>query len=163
MTDLFLVPSSKSCIFPIDTIKTRLQAGKGLSNNPFNCAAQIFKTEGIRGFYRGLAANLVGVTPEKAIKLAANEFFREQFEKDDGSIALHHEMISGAGAGFCQVIATNPMEIVKIRMQMQATLPVAEQQGTLQVLLLYSITSTLILYYYHYMPQLKLLYSFQIR
>jgi solute carrier family 25 aspartate/glutamate transporter 12/13 len=27
-------------------------------------------------------------------------------------------MLAGAAAGFCQVIATNPMEIVKIRMQL---------------------------------------------
>jgi Mitochondrial carrier protein len=31
------------------------------------------------------------------------------------------------------VVATNPMEIVKIRMQMQALLPVAERQNTMQV------------------------------
>lgn len=33
---------------------------------------------------------------------ACNEFFRECFEKEDGSIELIHEVISGAGAGFCQ-------------------------------------------------------------
>jgi len=100
---------------------------------PLECANLILKTEGIRGFYGGLGANLIGVTPEKAIKLAANEFFRELFEREDGSIALHHEMISGAAAGFCQVIATNPMEITKIRLQMQATLPPAQRQSLIQV------------------------------
>ena len=33
------------------------------------------------------------------------------------------------GAGFCQCIATNPMEITKIRMQVQATLPVEQRTG----------------------------------
>lgn len=122
-----------SCIFPIDMVKTRLQAGKGLVTNPLTVATQILRNEGIGGFYSGLGANLIGVTPEKAIKLAANEFFRELFEKDDGSIALHHEMVAGASAGICQVIATNPMEITKIRLQMQATLPIAERQTMLQV------------------------------
>lgn len=64
---------------------------------------------------------------------AANEFFREKFERDDGSIALRHEILSGAGAGFCQVIATNPMEITKIRMQMQATLPVDQRMSAVQL------------------------------
>lgn len=36
------------------------------------------------------------------IMQACNEFFRECFEKDDGSIDLIHEVIAGAGAGFCQ-------------------------------------------------------------
>jgi len=36
------------------------------------------------------------------------------------------------GAGFCQCIATNPMEITKIRMQVQATLPKEERVGLIQ-------------------------------
>ena len=38
---------------------------------------------------------------------------------------------SPPGAGFCQVIATNPMEITKIRMQVQATLPPEQRTGLL--------------------------------
>lgn len=44
-----------------------------------------------------------------------------------------NEMLSGAMAGFCQVIATNPMEITKIRMQMQALLPESERMTAVQV------------------------------
>lgn len=62
-----------------------------------------------------------------------NEYLREMFEHEDGSIDLGHEILAGAGAGFCQVIATNPMEITKIRMQMQATLPVEQRLGLVQV------------------------------
>jgi len=124
-----------TCIFPIDMIKTRLQASSGKYSGPIDCFKQIFKTEGgPRAFYRGLLANLTGVIPEKGIKLATNEFIREIFEEDDGSIALQHEVLAGAGAGFFQIIATNPMEITKIRMQMQALLPVAERQTTVEVI-----------------------------
>jgi solute carrier family 25 aspartate/glutamate transporter 12/13 len=123
-----------SCIFPIDMVKTRLQASKGLYSGPIDCFQQIVRNEGgPRALYRGLTPNLVGVTPEKAIKLAANEFFREKFENPDGSIGFLHEMLSGALAGFCQVIATNPMEIVKIRVQMQATMPAAEKMNAVQI------------------------------
>lgn len=123
------------CIYPIDIIKTRLQASvKGTYSGPVDVFRKIISNEGgPRALYRGLGPNLIGVTPEKAIKLAANEFFREKFEKEDGSISLLHEVLSGAGAGFCQVIATNPMEVSKIRMQMQALLPVAERQTAMQV------------------------------
>lgn len=37
-------------------------------------------------------------------------------------------------AGFCQVIATNPMELVKIRVQLEAALPKAEQQSTIKII-----------------------------
>jgi solute carrier family 25 aspartate/glutamate transporter 12/13 len=44
-----------------------------------------------------------------------------------GSIEVYQEILAGAGAGTCQVIATNPMEMVKIRMQLQSMLPEAER------------------------------------
>jgi solute carrier family 25 aspartate/glutamate transporter 12/13 len=94
-----------SFIYPIDMIKTRLQSDKiNLYKGPLDAAKKIIKTEGgFAAFYRGLIPNLVGVTPEKAIKLAVNEVIRDYYEKPDGSIQLKHEMIAGAGAGFCQV------------------------------------------------------------
>lgn len=65
--------------------------------------------------------NLIGVTPEKAIKLTMNDIFREYFTASNGGgkIKLWQEMLAGSGAGFFQVAATNPMEIVKLRMQLQ--------------------------------------------
>lgn len=62
-----------------------------------------------------------------------NEFIREKFEREDGSIRLEHEILSGAGAGFCQVIATNPMEITKIRLQMNKLLPVEQRMTAIEV------------------------------
>ena len=39
------------------------------------------KEGGLRAFYKGLAPNLIGVIPEKALKLAVNDLVREQFAK----------------------------------------------------------------------------------
>ena len=36
--------------------------------------------------YRGSAVNIVLITPEKAIKLAANDFFRYQYQDKQGSV-----------------------------------------------------------------------------
>ena len=116
-------------------MKTRLQSNASLYSGPFNCAATLLKTEGVLGFYNGLRVNLLGVMPEKAIKLAANETFREFFtaRNGNGKIKVHQEMLSGAGAGFCQVIATNPMELVKIRMQLESDRPPADRRSTLTI------------------------------
>lgn len=129
-------------------VKTRLQSA-GKYAGPLDCFRKIYSTEGgVRAFYRGLGANLTGVIPEKAIKLAANETFREKLENEDGSIDLHNEVLAGASAGFCQVIATNPMEITKIRMQMQATLPIAERQTTMEVVKVCLYIFILLVYIY---------------
>ena len=70
-----------TAIFPVDMVKTRLQAtGKGDSglggtggvrySGPIDCIRKIVTNEGgPRALYRGLVPNLIGVTPEKAIKL----------------------------------------------------------------------------------------------
>uniref|UniRef100_A0A671S838 Mitochondrial glutamate carrier 2 n=1 Tax=Sinocyclocheilus anshuiensis TaxID=1608454 RepID=A0A671S838_9TELE len=65
----------------------------------------------------GAAVNLTLVTPEKAIKLAANDFFRYHLSKDGQKLTLPREMLAGCGAGTCQVIVTTPMEMLKIQLQ----------------------------------------------
>jgi len=72
------------------------------------------------GFYRGLGPQLIGVAPEKAIKLTVNDFVRSlAMDPETGRIKLGWELIAGGTAGGCQVVFTNPLEIVKIRLQMQ--------------------------------------------
>jgi len=82
-------------IFPVDMVKTRMMSANAakLYKNPIDCAQKILKQEGVRGFYKGLNANLIGVLPEKAIKLTANEVFREKLEEPNGTIKLHNEMV----------------------------------------------------------------------
>lgn len=129
-----------SCIFPIDVVKTRLQnqkpdpkTGKLMYRGIGHAFKTIIGKEGLRAMYKGLGANLVGVSPEKAIKLGANDFFRETLELPDGSLPLSRQIMAGGAAGFCQVSATNPMEIVKLRMQLQNLKPVADRLSTGEV------------------------------
>ena len=88
-----------------------------------DCFRQVFQREGFLGFYRGLLPQLVGVAPEKAIKLAVNDLLRDMFTNRDKagqhSIYFPLEVLAGCGAGASQVVFTNPLEIVKIRMQVQ--------------------------------------------
>ncbi|XP_067308045.1 mitochondrial glutamate carrier 1 isoform X2 [Pseudorasbora parva] len=82
-----------------------------------DCLRKTIRSEGFCGMYRGAAVNLTLVTPEKAIKLAANDFFRHQLSKDGQKLTLVGEMLAGCGAGTCQVIVTTPMEMLKIQLQ----------------------------------------------
>ncbi|KAJ1827804.1 mitochondrial aspartate-glutamate transporter agc1, partial [Coemansia sp. RSA 2703] len=119
-----------SIIFPLDMVKTRLQNQKPINGKlPYrggiDCFQQIVRKEGVRGLYRGLVPNLAGVTPEKAIKLAVNDIMRGVLADRAGTsidrLPVMYGALAGATAGLCQVIATNPMEIVKIQMQVAAT------------------------------------------
>lgn len=110
-----------TAVYPIDLVKTRMQAQKhkALYDNSLDCFRKIIKKEGFKGLYSGLAAQLVGVAPEKAIKLTVNDLIRGIGTDENGTITMPWEILAGSSAGACQVIFTNPLEIVKIRLQMQ--------------------------------------------
>ncbi|KAL9031789.1 MAG: hypothetical protein Q9196_000216 [Gyalolechia fulgens] len=113
-------------VYPIDLVKTRMQnqrskrVGEMLYKNSIDCAKKVVRNEGFKGLYSGVLPQLVGVAPEKAIKLTVNDLIRGHFtEKNSNKIWWPHEILAGGTAGACQVIFTNPLEIVKIRLQVQ--------------------------------------------
>ncbi|EFN69184.1 Calcium-binding mitochondrial carrier protein Aralar1 [Camponotus floridanus] len=113
-----------TAVYPIDLVKTRMQnqrtgsfIGELMYRNSFDCLKKVIRHEGIFGLYRGLMPQLMGVAPEKAIKLTVNDFVRDKFMDKNGNLPLYGEIMSGACAGGSQVIFTNPLEIVKIRLQ----------------------------------------------
>lgn len=112
-----------TCVFPIDLVKTRLQNqevgpnGEKMYRSMMDCFRKTRRAEGFSGMYRGSAVNILLITPEKAIKLAANDFFRHRLSTEGGKLTLSQEMLAGGGAGFCQIIVTTPMELLKIQLQ----------------------------------------------
>ncbi|XP_014484419.1 PREDICTED: calcium-binding mitochondrial carrier protein Aralar1 isoform X5 [Dinoponera quadriceps] len=113
-----------TAVYPIDLVKTRMQnqrtgsfIGELMYRNSFDCCKKVIRHEGFFGLYRGLMPQLMGVAPEKAIKLTVNDFVRDKFMDKNGNLPVYGEILSGACAGASQVIFTNPLEIVKIRLQ----------------------------------------------
>lgn len=126
-----------TCVFPLDLVKTRLQNqkvgpnGEKLYSSMLDCFKKTYRAEGYFGMYRGSAVNIILITPEKAIKLAANDYFRHRLTRSDGSLPVTREMTAGGLAGLCQIIITTPMELLKIQLQdagrVAATLKAAGQ------------------------------------
>ncbi|XP_034248795.1 calcium-binding mitochondrial carrier protein Aralar1 isoform X9 [Thrips palmi] len=113
-----------TAVYPIDLVKTRMQnqrsgsfVGELMYRNSIDCFKKVIRHEGVTGLYRGLVPQLMGVAPEKAIKLTVNDLVRDKFTDKKGNIPLWGEILSGGCAGGSQVIFTNPLEIVKIRLQ----------------------------------------------
>lgn len=112
-----------TCVFPIDLVKTRLQNqqigpnGERMYKSMLDCFTKTHRVEGFRGMYRGSGVNLLLITPEKVIKLVANDFFRHRLTDKNGKLSLQREMVAGGSAGLCQIIITTPMELLKISMQ----------------------------------------------
>lgn len=135
-----------TAVYPIDLVKTRMQNQKTLKGsserlykNSIDCFLKVVRNEGFVGLYKGLGPQLVGVAPEKAIKLTTNDVLRKFFTDANGEIYFPLELVAGGGAGASQVIFTNPLEIVKIRLQVQGealrtgAISAVEKQGAITI------------------------------
>eukprot|EP01018_Ginkgo_biloba_P007747 Gb_40754 [translate_table: standard] len=114
-------------MYPLDTIKTRMQAQSSKNGeepeyeDELDCFRQLVVNEGPASLYSGLIPQLLGIAPEKALKLTVNEVLLNMLEHAmPGARIWALEFIAGGGGGFSQVVVTNPMEIVKVRLQTQS-------------------------------------------
>jgi solute carrier family 25 protein 33/36 len=84
--------------------------------------SQLGREEGIRGFYRGLGPHLVGVIPARSLsfftygntKIFLCDYFH--LPKDSATSSV----IAGIAAGFVVVTVTQPIWLIKTRMQLQS-------------------------------------------
>ncbi|KAH8361953.1 hypothetical protein KR200_012160, partial [Drosophila serrata] len=112
-----------SCVYPLDLVKTRLQNqaigpnGERMYSSIADCFRKTIASEGFFGMYRGSTVNILLVTPEKAIKLTANDYFRFHLATNEGGLSLPRAGLAGGLAGLFQIVVTTPMELLKIQMQ----------------------------------------------
>eukprot|EP00934_Nitzschia_sp_Nitz4_P004314 Nitzschia sp. Nitz4//scaffold6_size259037//81142//84016//NITZ4_001061-RA/size259037-augustus-gene-0.288-mRNA-1//1//CDS//3329556854//4304//frame0 len=114
-------------VYPLDLVKTRMmnqRAGVGGTlryNRSIDCLRRTFVGEGFLGLYRGLLPACLACGPEKYIKFAVADLVRSIGTQDEQVAKLHWstEAVCGGVAGACQLLVTNPLELTKIRMQMQ--------------------------------------------
>ncbi|CAL8367371.1 unnamed protein product [Boreogadus saida] len=125
---------------PLEVVKTRLQSSHVtfyISNvqlsavngasvarmsppGPIHCLKLILEREGPRSLFRGLGPNLVGVAPSRAIYFAAYSTAKEKLNgvMEPDSTPVH--MVSAGLAGFTAITATNPIWLIKTRLQLDA-------------------------------------------
>uniref|UniRef100_A0A8V0ZJE8 Solute carrier family 25 member 12 n=1 Tax=Gallus gallus TaxID=9031 RepID=A0A8V0ZJE8_CHICK len=126
-----------TAVYPIDLVKTRMQnqrstgsvVGELMYKNSFDCFKKVLRFEGFFGLYRGLLPQLIGVAPEKAIKLTVNDFVRDKFTKKDGSIPLPAEILAGGcGAKAC-FLRDIPFSAIYFPVYAHSKLMLADENG----------------------------------
>eukprot|EP00123_Amoebidium_parasiticum_P000907 comp11832_c1_seq1/m.6461 comp11832_c1_seq1/g.6461 ORF comp11832_c1_seq1/g.6461 comp11832_c1_seq1/m.6461 type:complete len:323 (-) comp11832_c1_seq1:644-1612(-) len=111
---------------PLDVIKTRMQNQGPVHPDPYKGIRdgmhKIYKSEGVRGFYRGLGPNLVALLPTWAVYFTAYETYKEilceHFDLPRTSSRLH--LVSAMLAGCASTFATAPLWLIKTRLVTQA-------------------------------------------
>lgn len=117
-------------VCPLDVIKTRLQV-HGSPELPAHRGGiiianlqSIVKSEGFRGLYRGLSPTLAALLPNWAVYFTVYGHLKSQLHSygavdDKGELTVGANMIAASGAGAATSIATNPLWVVKTRLQTQ--------------------------------------------
>ena len=106
--------------YPIDYVKSQLQTEEGRAkyDGGVEAAVDIVASDGPFALYRGVGVNIVGIAPEKTIKLSVNNAVRAAIRTHcNGYLPFIGEVVAGGLAGMTQVSVTNPLEVVKVRMQ----------------------------------------------
>jgi solute carrier family 25 S-adenosylmethionine transporter 26 len=95
----------ETALYPIDTIKTRLQAAKGGAPIVWH------------GLYKGLAGNIFGVIPASALFMGVYEPLK-RLALEHGHSPLAAQLCAATVAGTAASLVRVPTEVVKQRMQM---------------------------------------------
>lgn len=125
---------------PLDVVKTRLQSdiyrtqySKSASSNAsilrkavshvsdtVGIITNVYRVEGVSALFKGLGPNLVGVIPARSINFftygIGKDFFSENFNNGKESTKVH--LAAAACAGIVTSTATNPIWLVKTRLQL---------------------------------------------
>lgn len=125
---------------PLDVVKTRLQsdiyrshyARATLENasvfkkaathigDTFGILSSVYRSEGVRALFKGLGPNLVGVIPARSINFSTygvgKDFFSRHINGGEESTKVH--LAAAACAGIVTSTATNPIWLVKTRLQL---------------------------------------------
>ncbi|KAF0685266.1 Aste57867_22810 [Aphanomyces stellatus] len=113
---------------PIDVLKIRMQLEGECHIQPRRYAGfiqgskTIMAAEGVRGFYKGVAASVLRDGFYSGIRLGAYEPMKELLGATDPShTPLHLKVIAGAITGAFGSALANPTDLVKVRMQAEGT------------------------------------------
>ncbi|EOY00081.1 NAD+ transporter 2 isoform 2, partial [Theobroma cacao] len=115
---------------PLDVIKTRLQvhglpeaSQSGARGSVIITSLQhIIKNDGLKGLYRGLSPTILALLPNWAVYFTLYEQLKgllTSHEDNGGQLTIGANMVAAAGAGAATAITTNPLWVVKTRLQTQ--------------------------------------------
>ncbi|KAI4525545.1 mitochondrial carrier [Schizophyllum commune Loenen D] len=140
-----LVASIATC--PLDVIKTKLQAQRFIQGQPgylgiIDTIKYIGKTDGFRGYYRGLGPTILGYLPTWAIYFSVYDGVKTYFGEAPLGEETHERLypaaqpkgyqpvmrehpwslhiLSAMGAGMASTVCTTPLWVIKTRFMTQA-------------------------------------------
>jgi len=119
---------SRTAVSPLEVVATA-QMVRGGNKNMVGELAELFKTEGVKGFFKGNGANCLKVAPTRGVQFFAFETFKQKLVdwkrasmglEDDAEIVLNpiERLVAGGFAGMIASSMVYPIEVVKTMLTM---------------------------------------------
>lgn len=119
---------SRTVVSPLEVVATA-QMVRGGNKNLIGELADLFKTEGVKGFFKGNGANCLKVAPTRGVQFLAFESFKVRLVAykrgkmglaDDVDVTLNpiERLIAGGFAGMIASSMVYPIEVVKTMLTM---------------------------------------------
>eukprot|EP01064_Diplonema_japonicum_P024734 TRINITY_DN3540_c1_g1_i2.p1 TRINITY_DN3540_c1_g1~~TRINITY_DN3540_c1_g1_i2.p1 ORF type:complete len:313 (+),score=45.23 TRINITY_DN3540_c1_g1_i2:47-940(+) len=103
---------------PFDVVKQRLQEQHTQHGSAIRCFKYILKTEGPSAFTRSLPATYLLNFPAQAVHWLTYETAKKYTGKEIEERVAMDYFICGAFAGICTAVVTNPLDLVRTRIQL---------------------------------------------
>ncbi|KAK5707042.1 Mitochondrial dicarboxylate transporter [Elasticomyces elasticus] len=91
--------------------------------------AHVMKSDGVKGFYRGLSASLLRQITYSTTRFGVYEELKEVFSSGVQQPSFPALIAMASTSGFLGGIAGNPADILNVRMQNDASLPAADRRN----------------------------------
>ncbi|KAJ2776874.1 hypothetical protein H4R18_005441 [Coemansia javaensis] len=94
--------------------------GSGVFRGPMDCLVKTVRNEGVLGLYKGMASPLVGIAAVNSLLFWAYSYGKAlQTGSATATPTLGQVAIAGAGAGAVNSVLASPVELLKVRLQVQ--------------------------------------------
>ncbi|KAJ2194455.1 hypothetical protein IW139_004639 [Coemansia sp. RSA 353] len=101
--------------------QVRMQVEKaGMFKGPVDCLLKTVKNEGVLGLYKGMASPLVGIAAVNSLLFWAYSYGKTlQTGSPNITPTMGQIALAGAGAGVVNSVLASPVELLKVRLQVQ--------------------------------------------
>ncbi|KAK4490786.1 hypothetical protein RD792_001499 [Penstemon davidsonii] len=136
---------SRTAVAPLERLKILLQVQNPHSikyNGTVQGLKYIWRTEGLRGLFKGNGTNCARIVPNSAVKFFSYEeaskrillIYRQQTGNEDAELTPLLRLGAGACAGIIAMSATYPMDMVRGRLTVQTDKSLTRYRGIFHAL-----------------------------
>ncbi|OMO79704.1 Endoplasmic reticulum-adenine nucleotide transporter [Corchorus capsularis] len=136
---------SRTAVAPLERLKILLQVQNPHSikyNGTIQGLKYIWRTEGLRGLFKGNGTNCARIVPNSAVKFFSYEeaskvilrLYRQQTGNEDAQLTPVLRLGAGACAGIIAMSATYPMDMVRGRLTVQTDKSPRQYRGIIHAL-----------------------------